>query len=111
MDEFMLRQYLVIIVLLAAARWLPAAQAIALNQDLPSEASGGGDANYRDGSQKVSRTSAYWLAPSIGSVNKIGVVVVSVHRHGRVQLLTPSIESKSGSLVCVGTTWNNYGNV
>lgn len=105
----MQRQYLALIAILTAALSLSTAQTNALNQDLPSEASGGGSVDFRDGGQKVSRTSAYWLAPSIGSVNMLGGVVVPVHRHGRVLLLTPSIGGKRGSLVCVGTTWNSAG--
>jgi hypothetical protein len=105
----MQRLYLALIAILTAALSLSTAQANALNQDLPSEASGGGSVDFRDGGQKVSRTSAYWLAPSIGSVNMLGGVVVPVHRHGRVLLLTPSIGSKRGSLACVGTTWNSAG--
>lgn len=105
----MLRQYLTAIVLLTATLSLPTAQGNSLYKDLPSEASGSGGTNFRDGGQKISRTSAYWLAPSVGSVNKLGAMVLSVHRHGRVKLITPSIESKGGSLVCVGTAWNSAG--
>lgn len=104
----MLRLYLAFIAILPTALSLPTAQANALYQDLPSEVSGG-SVDFRDGGQKVSRTSAYWLAPAIGSVNMLGTVVVPVRRRGKVQLLTPSIRGKSGSLVCVGSTWNSAG--
>jgi hypothetical protein len=102
----MLRQALPLIALLAAEISMQPANANTLNQNLPSEASSSGSIAFRDGGQKESRTRAYWLAPPIGSVNKLGAVVLFEPRYGRVQLLAPTIEGKDGSMVCVGSTWN-----
>jgi hypothetical protein len=48
----------------------------------------------------------YWLAPSVGSVNALGTVIVPMSGVGTVQLLSPKIMGANGSLICVGTSWN-----
>jgi hypothetical protein len=54
-------------------------------------------------------SSAYWLAPPVGSVNSLGSVTMSVADKGKVQLLSPIITGDGGPLVCVATSWNSAG--
>jgi hypothetical protein len=54
-------------------------------------------------------TSPYWKAPSVGSVNSLGAVTLPTSTQGTITLLTPSITSKLGSLICTETTWNSTG--
>ena len=56
-----------------------------------------------------SALSVYWLAPSIGSVNALGTVVVPSSGKGTVQLLSPTIIGNKGPLVCAGTAWDSTG--
>lgn len=59
--------------------------------------------------QSGAELSAYWQAPSVGSVNALGTVLVRTDGAGTTQLLSPIITGNNGALTCVGTSWNSAG--
>jgi hypothetical protein len=56
-----------------------------------------------------STLSPYWLAPSVGSVNALGTVMIPLIGGGTVPLLSPTITGNGGSLVCMETSWATDG--
>jgi hypothetical protein len=55
------------------------------------------------------QSSAYWVAPSTGTLNSLGTVTIPSNSSGTVKLLNPTITGMGGPLVCMGTSWNSAG--
>ena len=53
--------------------------------------------------------SAYWTAPTIGSTNELGTVVLPQSGAQAQYLLHPGIYGNGGPLVCTATSWNSAG--
>jgi len=53
--------------------------------------------------------SLYWQAPALGSVNSLGAATWPIDGNGTATLLTPSIGSTYGPLICKATSWDPPG--
>jgi hypothetical protein len=97
-------------VLTLSVQFDPAAPGAATGQlIIQSNSSTNGTAVINLSGTGLTSSYAYWVAPSVGSVNSLGTVTFPVSGKGTVQLLNPTITGTLGALVCVGTSWNNAG--
>jgi Family of unknown function (DUF5696) len=70
------------------------------------------DATLSGKAEQITRTAPVyaWIAPTAHSQNSLGTLTVTGQNHGSsVPLLTPSIHSRSGVLVCSDAQWDDSG--
>jgi hypothetical protein len=48
-----------------------------------------------------------WTAPALGSTNSLGVISAPANGFGQVELLSPIIKGITGSLTCIGSSWDS----
>lgn len=89
---------------------LPVAFLAACSSATYSTSSGLGQGNSPNNPiQTTSSPSPYWTAPEIGSIDALGTLNVPLSTGTTVSALNPTITPVSGSLVCIGTSWNSAG--
>jgi hypothetical protein len=57
----------------------------------------------------VALPSAYWKAPTAGSVNSLGTVMVPTSTQGFVSALSPTITGTFDNLICTSAMWDSTG--